>query len=191
MRALVLLNRPKCREVTPAHRRPIGDVRVMSAASQFQGVMLSRSKRHQGQKETCPVAERPAGEPRFKRWIIRAQSRICAELSGWRATAGAVGGGVTETAVSSVDGSCPAGCATPGVPSSAIGFLVSFDFIAPLCSPPGVGAAIGMTSALPAGAPPINVGIALTNGGTRRPPTMDRTSPITRACSLGDLSMLR
>src|ERR1700691_2384549 len=39
MRALVLLNRPKCREVTPAHRRPIGEVRVMSAASQFQGVM--------------------------------------------------------------------------------------------------------------------------------------------------------
>jgi hypothetical protein len=137
------------------------------------------------------VAQRPAGEPRFKRGILRAQSRICVELSCWRATAGPVGGGVTETAVSSMDGSGPVGCATPGVASSAIGFLESFDFIAPLCSPPGVGAAIGMTSAPPAGAPPINVGIAPTDGATRRPPTMDRTSPITRACSLGDLSMLR
>ena len=61
-----------------------------------------------------------------------------------------------------MDGLCPSGCTMTGVPLSAFGFLGSVDVNAPICLSPPAGATIGLTSALRAGAVPIDAGFAPT-----------------------------
>src|SRR5271155_1502499 len=97
-----------------------------------------------------------------------------------------------------------------GVPPSARGFSV---FIAPSPDLAGVAAGAagaagvaGTTSGLGVPSPPVGatagpagagaltdvgVGVVTPGAGVRREPALDKTSAITRACSRGDLSMLR